>query len=321
MDAIWPVLVRFGEFAAIFLAVAFAAHLLVRGLPPARLRAALGARPVRSTVAALLLGALTPFCTCSTVPLTAGLAAAGVPVVATTAFLVVSPLVNPATVALLATLGSPVLAAGFVLASLVMALVVALTVGAVGVRPHNQIAAVAGADGAGATDVGVNDLGITTPPEAHRHAVGALFRGAALGALQDLRRLLPVVIVVIALATALAGRVDVGTIGRAMDAAGPLAVPLAVLVGVPVYASTAVLLPLGAALLAGGAGFGVVSAFLIGATGLSLPEGVLLHRLMGGRYLATVAATFVVAAIVLGYLIDALTGPLLSPLSPLVAVR
>jgi uncharacterized protein len=317
MDAIWPILVRFGEFSAIFLAVAFAAHLLVRGLPPARLRAALGDRPVRSTVAALLLGALTPFCSCSTVPLTAGLAAAGVPVVATTAFLVVSPLVNPATVALLATLGSPLLAAGFVLASLTMALVVALTVAAAGVRPRSQLAAVAGAAAAGAAAVGAHDTGAATPQGAPRRAAGALVRGAAQGALQDFRRLLPVVIVVIALAAALSGRVDIGAVGRAMDAAGPFAVPLAVLIGVPVYASTAVLLPLGAALLAGGAGLGVVSAFLIGATGLSLPEGVLLHRLMGGRYLATVAATFVVAAVGLGYLIEALAGAPLSLVSAL----
>lgn len=308
MDVIGPILARFAEFAAIFLAVAFAAHLLVRGLPPARLRAALGDRPVRSTVAALLLGALTPFCSCSTVPLTAGMTAAGVPAVATTAFLVVSPLVNPATVALLATLGSPLLAVGFVLASLVMALVVALTVAAVGVRPRSQIGAVAGAE----------DPHVATPLVAPNQAWGVLLRGAALGALGDFRRLLPVVIVVIGLATALSGRVDIAAVGRAMDAAGPLAVPLAVLIGVPVYASTAVLLPLGAALLAGGAGLGVVSAFLIGATGLSLPEGVLLHRLMGGRYLAVVAATFVVAAVGLGYLIEALTG---APLTPLAALR
>ncbi len=318
MDTFWSIAARLGEFAAIFLVVAFVAHVLVRVLPPARLRAALGERPVRSTVAALLLGALTPFCSCSTVPLTAGMAAAGVPVVATTAFLVVSPLVNPATVALLVTLGSPVLAAGFVLASLVMALVVALAVGAAGVRPRSHIAAMASADGHGVSDGGADDPGATSPRAAPSRAWGALLRGAALGALQDFWRLLPVVIVVIALAAALSGRVDIGAVGRVMDAAGPFAVPLAVLIGIPVYASTAVLLPLGAALLAGGAGLGVVSAFLIGATGLSLPEGVLLHRLMGGRYLATVAATFVVAAVALGYLIEAFTG---APLPPVVALR
>ena len=308
MDTVWSIVVRFGEFAAIFLVVAFVAHLLVRWLPPERLRSALGDRPVRSTAVALLLGALTPFCSCSTVPLTAGMAAAGVPVVATTAFLVVSPLVNPATVALLAALGSPALAGGFVVASLVIALAVALAVAAAGVRPRSQIATVASADGPDVAGAGACEAGVTPPCAAPSRVGAALLRGAAVGALRDFRRLLPVVLVVLALAAALSGRVDIGAVGRAMDAAGPLAVPLAVLIGVPVYASTAVLLPLGAALLAGGAGLGVVSAFLIGATGLSLPEGVLLHRLMGGRYLATVAATFVIAAVALGYLIEALAG-------------
>ncbi len=295
MDAVASTLARFAEFAAIFLVVAFAAHLVVQGLPPARLRSALGERPIRSTVAALVLGALTPFCSCSTVPLTAGMAAAGVPVVATTAFLVVSPLVNPATVALLATLGSPALAAGFVLASLLVALAVALVVAVTGVRPTSAIALREDEPASGAT-----------APTAPRRWGGLLVR-AARGALADLRRLLPIVVAVMVLASVLAARLDAGSVGRTIEAAGPWAVPLAVLIGVPVYASTAVLLPIGPALLAGGTGLGVVSAFLIGATGLSLPEGVLLHRLMGARYLGTVAVAFVVAAIALGYLLEALT--------------
>ena len=320
MDAVAATLVRFAEFTTIFLAVALTAHLVVQGLPPARLRAALGARPIRSTVAALALGALTPFCSCSTVPLTAGMTAAGVPVVATTAFLVVSPLVNPATVALLAPLGSPALAAWFVLASLVVALAVALVVAVTGVRPSSAIGQ--GVEPCGSVDAQATRDGAVREPapacgtedEARgrdervaSRRWGALLALAARGALGDLRRILPVVAGVMVLATLLAGRVDVASIGRAIDAAGPWAVPLAVLIGVPVYASTAVLLPIGAALLAGGTGLGVVSAFLIGATGLSLPEGVLLHRLMGARYLGTVAAAFVVAAIALGYLLEALT--------------
>lgn len=293
MDAVVATLLRIAEFSAIFVVVAFAAHVAVHGLPPARLRAALGERPVRSTVAALVLGALTPFCSCSTVPLAAGMTAAGVSVVATTAFLVVSPLVNPATVALLATLGSPALAVGFVLASSVLALAVALVVAASGVRPTSAIEPGRDATGRDA------DLG--------RRPWRSTLGHAAHGALRDLRRLLPVVAGVMVLATVLAGHVDVASVGRAIDAAGPWAVPLAVLIGVPVYASTAVLLPVGAALLAGGVGMGVVSAFVIGATGLSLPEGVLLHRLMGARYLGTVATAFVVATVVLGYLVEALT--------------
>ena len=254
------------SFAAIYLAVAFVAHVTVLSLGPARLRAALAGAPWRSTVAALGMGAITPFCTCSTVPLVAGMHAAGVPPLATTAFLIVSPIVNPATVALLATLAGVPLAVGFVVLALLLAVVVAGALALLRVQPRPH-------DG----DVGCAAATEGTLPWPER--LGRATRAAV----RDLWRLTPVLVAVAVLGTALHGRVDADVIGRSLEAAGPLAVPLAVLVGVPVYASTAVLLPLGWVLLAGGASLGVVSAFLIGATGLSLPEGVLLYRLLGGR--------------------------------------
>jgi uncharacterized protein len=286
---------RLAEFVAIFVGASFASHVLVQSVSPERLRGALAGRPWRSAATALVLGAVTPFCSCSTVPVVAGMVAAGVPVVATTAFLVVSPLVNPATVALIAALTTPWYAVGFIVVSLVVAAIVALAVTALRVAP-------------------VAALGVP-PAVARRVSLPWWPRLVASGAaaLRDLRQVAPVLLAVTALGALLYGRVDAGMIGRVLDAAGPFAVPLAVLVGVPVYASTALLLPLGAALLASGANVGVVSAFLIGATGLSLPEGVLLHRLMGGRYLLALATAFVLATVVLGYTVQALAPAVLRP--------
>jgi uncharacterized protein len=287
-DTVWFVLTLLVEFLAIFLVVTFLVHLLVQSVPTARLRQAMTGRPLSGMALALVFGALTPFCSCSTVPLVAGMAAAGVPVAALTAFLVLSPLVNPATVALLATLVSPLYAAGFVLVSMLLALIVAGVVTTLGVRP--TLTAV---------------LRPSAPP-GPPPAIGERVRLAARRSVRDLRALAPLLGGVALVGALLYGRVDAGLIGRAIEAAGPWAVPVAVLAGVPVYASTAVLLPLGTALLATGANLGVVTAFLIGATGLSLPEGVMLQRLLGTRYLTVLVAAFVVTAIILGYLLQGL---------------
>jgi uncharacterized protein len=293
LGAVPAVAARAAEFAAIFFSVSFIAHLLVQSLPPQRLQRALGVRPYRSTLAALVLGALTPFCTCSTVPVVAGMVAAGVPTVATTAFLVVSPLVNPATVALLATLMTPQFAALFVVLAMVLALVVALALSLLRIEP--------------AVSLDVRPCTLCAVPRAW----GQRLSLAARRSLRDLGRLLPVLLMVALVGAMLSGRVEVRFVAAALETAGPFAVPVAVLVGVPVYASTALLLPLGAALLAGGANLGVVVAFLVGATGLSLPEGLLLQRLMGLRYLAALAAAFTLAAVALGYVVQALSsGPL-----------
>jgi uncharacterized protein len=274
------------EFAAIFFTVSLMVQLLLASGVALRLQAAMRARPGGSLGLALLLGAVTPFCSCSTVPLVAGMVAAGVPVAAMTAFLIVSPLVNPATVALLAALVSPAHALGFVVLSLALAVAVAAVVRVSGVRP---LAAVAG----GPT------VAIEAGPGRGRLAA------AARRAWGDLRAVAPALAAVAVLGALLQGRVDAGVVGRAIDAAGPWAVPVAVLLGVPVYASTAVLLPLGTLLLASGAQLGVVTAFLIGATGLSLPEGLLLWRLVGARYLAVLTTAFVIATIAIGYAVQA----------------
>jgi uncharacterized protein len=244
---------------------------------------------VRSTAVALFAGAITPFCSCSTVPEVAGMASAGVSVVALTAFLVVSPLVNPATIALLATLTTPLHALGFVVLSMIMALAVAGVMAALRVTPTLPPA-----------------LRSARAPEGTPAPWSRRLRAASTRAALDLRRVAPLLAVAAVVGALLHGRVDAGVVGVLIDAAGPWAVPAAVLVGVPVYASTAVLIPLGTVLLATGANLGVVTAFLIGATGLSVPEGLMLHRLLGGRYLTTLAVSFVAAAIVLGYLVQAL---------------
>jgi uncharacterized protein len=199
----------------------------------------------------------------------------------------VSPLVNPATVALLATLVSPVYAGGFVVASMALAVVVAAVVTLLRVRP--------------ALDAVLRPAAPAGPPP----GIVERARGAARRSGRDLRALAPLLGGVALVGALLYGRVDAGLIGRVIEAAGPWAVPVAVLVGVPVYASTAVLLPLGSALLATGANLGVVTAFLIGATGLSLPEGIMLQRLLGTRYLAVLAVAFVAAAVTVGYAVQA----------------
>jgi uncharacterized protein len=294
-DAVARLLTLAIEFAAIFLAVSFVVHLLVQSVPAARLRQLLSGNPVRSTALALVVGAITPFCSCSTVPVVAGMASAGVSVTALTAFLVVSPLVNPATIALLATLTTPLHALGFVVLSMLMALAVAGAMAALRITPTLPTTLLPASSSPGATTPWLVRL-----------------RGAAARSALDLRRVAPLLLAVAAVGALLHGRVDAGVVGGLIDAAGPWAVPVAVLIGVPVYASTAVLLPLGSVLLATGANLGVVAAFLIGATGLSLPEGLMLHRLLGGRYLTTLALSFVAAAITLGYVVQALW-PTLAP--------
>lgn len=84
------------------------------------------------------------------------------------------------------------------------------------------------------------------------------------------------------------------------------AIPLAAVLGVPVYASVVVLLPLGTSLLAKGVGVGVVTAFLLGATGFSLPEGMILYKILPRPLLVRLVVVFTFGVISLGYLFQAI---------------
>lgn len=288
IDALRSFIVLAAEFAIIYFAVSWGVHLIVASVPRQRLRALLAGNPARGLGLALLLGAVTPFCSCSTVPVVAGMASAGVAVPTLTAFLVMSPLVNPATVALLASLVSPWYAGVFVAASAVLALVVAGAMALVRVRVPT-----------------VADPGPDAPDVASSPWLARLV-GAAARAWRDLRRLAPMLAAVAAIGVLLHDRVPPGLVRSALEAGGAWTIPIAVLLGAPMYASTAVLLPMGATLAAGGVPLGVVTGFLIGATGLSVPEGVLLQRLLGTRYLVVLATAFVLAAVALAYLVQTL---------------
>jgi uncharacterized protein len=276
------------EFTVLFFVVSWAVYLITGSISRQRLRSLLAGNPVRGMSMALALGAVTPFCSCSTVPVVAGMAGAGVAVPTLTAFLVMSPLVNPATIALLATLVSPWYAGAFVAASALLAATLGMAMGLFRVRLP-----------ASATQFGEGAL--AGPATSWRDRL----RSSAVRAGRDLRKLAPLLATVAAIGALLHDRVSPAFVQSALDAAGPWAVPVAVLLGVPMYASTAVLLPIGAALAAGGMPLGVVTGFLVGATGLSVPEGVMLQRLLGGRYLAVLAVGFVAAAVSLAFLVQA----------------
>jgi len=292
IDALRSFLVLAAEFAGIYLAVSWGVHLIVATVPRQRLRALLAGNPARGLGMALLLGAVTPFCSCSTVPVVAGMASAGVAVPTLTAFLVMSPLVNPATVALLASLVAPWYAGVFVAASAVLALVVAGVMALARVR-------IPGAPNTVADPVAAAPAGVPSP-------WGQRLAIAAARAWHDLRKVAPMLAAVAAIGALLHDRVPADALRSVLEAGGAWTIPIAVLLGAPMYASTAVLLPVGATLAAGGVPLGVVTGFLIGATGLSVPEGVMLQRLLGTRYLVVLTTAFVLAAVALAYLVQAL---------------
>jgi uncharacterized membrane protein YraQ (UPF0718 family) len=289
------------ELTAIYLAVVLLVEVLQTKLGTDRLQELVGADvgPSRFLVAAGL-GAVTPFCSCSTVPVVAGMKRAGVPWPVLSSFLIISPLVNPALFALMWGLVSVEYALLYVAGSLLVAVFVGVVIHHAG---WDETAAdvahrACATDAATPSGEGCED----EAPSLRDDAVegwgwGPAWREAWTSTL----RLAPVFLAAGLIGTALKFWVGTAWVQAILAGTGWWGIPVAALVGIPVYASTAVLLPLGALLLQQGVNLGIVTAFLMGATGFSVPEGMMLKEIIGGRRLATIGAAFSVAVVAAGY--------------------
>ena len=254
-----------------------------------RTRALLGGkREGLGNVAAAGLGVATPFCSCSAVPAFIGFVAAGVPLGVTLSFLIASPMVNEVAIVLLYGLFGFKIAALYIGSGLLIAIVA-------GARPRP--------DAAGALHRAVRArgrrprLGRPGSVEVQADLGGADRARPRRGALDPRQGIWPYLLAGIALGAAIHGWVPTDFFARYAGPHNPLAVPFAVLLGVPLYSNAAGVLPLIEALHAKGLAMGTLLAFMMAVVALSLPEMILLRRVLRpqllGIYIAVVAAGIV----------------------------
>ncbi|WP_062386288.1 permease [Demequina iriomotensis] len=269
--------------------ITFAVGVLGTWLTPDRVQALLsGRRAGVGNLAAAGLGVLTPFCSCSAVPLYMGLVRAGVPTGVTLSFLVASPLVDGVALALLAGI------AGWGAAAIYLAFGVTLAVG---------VGLVLGGRSRGAAPA-PRMLGLAMAPPA-RPTLDDRLRAGLRESRKQLRRLWPWVLAALAVGAAVHGWVPtevlVGVGGAWWG------VPVAALVGIPLYSGTATAVPLIAPLHAAGVPLGTLIAFLMSVVALSVPEMVMLRKVMTTRLLASYVATVAAGIVAIGYLLNAVT--------------
>ncbi|MGE5675078.1 MAG: permease [Mycobacterium leprae] len=278
------------ELVPLFAVATYLSALVARSMKGAAFSHLLRTRrgDLSGRMGAALAGAVTPFCSCGSVPIVAGLLRAQVPLGIALTFLVSSPLVDiTSSVLLLTFFGWKVLVA-YVGFSLVIALVGALMIEKL-VPPAHALRALPQAA----------DLAQSIPRDSwqvrHKDSVREVWH--------ELRKLAPWLLVAAGVGALVQGYMPEQWVSL-LGAGNVLwAVPLAVLVGIPVYAPTALLLPLAAGLVAKGAAVSVVIAFVMAASGLSLPEGVMLSRFFRPRLLTTFFTVVGVGIVLAGYMI------------------
>lgn len=281
---------------SLLLLIIYSMGFLRAALSPERVRDYVRGKPRwLSRLLAIVLGAITPFCSCSSVPLFVGFVEAGIPVGVTFSFLIASPMINEVAVLVLIGVLGWQLTALYVISGLVVAYVG----GAIMERLH--------AEKWVHSFVWDVKVGSAPRPELPKSA-----RDRHRFALAEVREILGRIWIWV-LAGVGAGALFHGFVPEAWVAenlgtnSGIGAVPAAVVVGVPLYSNATGVIPVAEALLGKGVAIGTVLALMMSIAALSLPEMIILRKVVKWRGLAVYASILAVSFTLVGWMFNALT--------------
>ncbi len=252
-----------------------------------------GKRESIGNVLAALLGIVTPFCSCSAVPLFIGFVTAGVPLGVTFSFLIAAPMVNEIALVLLYGLLGWKVAGLYLVTGLMVAIVAGWVIGKLGMENH--------------IEEWVRKMR-TDPDQVPPHDLiwQQRFAMGWLAVKDIVGKVWLYVLAGIAVGATIHGYVPEGFMASIMGKNAWWSVPAAVLVGIPMYSNAAGIVPVVQALLEKGAALGTVLAFMMSVIALSLPEIVILRKVLMPRLIGVFIAVVAAGILLVGYLFNLL---------------
>lgn len=245
----------------------------------------------RAHVAASLLGIITPFCSCSSVPIFIGFIEAGIPLGVTFSFLVTSPIVNEAAFAVLWAAFGWKVAVTYAAMGVVIGVVSGMIIGRFKPEDHLEPEVFSGE--------GFNK---SKPDMTQKERIA--FAGEHVWDI--LKKIWLYLLIGIAIGGAIHGWAPEEILAKYAGSDNPLSVVIAVLAGIPLYANAIGTIPIAEALIGKGVGLGTALAFMMAVTALSVPEMVLLRKVMKPRLIAIFVATAAIGILIVGWLFNLL---------------
>lgn len=261
--------------------------------PPERTKKILGRfHGIGANTLAALLGTVTPFCSCSSIPLFIGFTSAGLPLGVTFSFLISSPLVDLGSLVMLTgSFGSKV-----ALAYVLVGLVLAVLGGTLIERLHLENDVEEFIRNAGRVDL-----------ESPQMSVRDRLSYAKTQVASTVRKVAPYVLVGVAIGALIHNFIPQAFVEEPLGAEHWYSVPLATLIGIPMYADIFGTIPIAESLFAKGAGLGTVLSFMMGVTALSLPSMVMLRKAVKPRLLAVFFGVVAVGIMLIGFFFNAIS--------------
>lgn len=242
-------------------------------------------------IMAALLGIVTPFCSCSAVPMFIGFVESGVPLGVTFSFLISSPMVNEVAVVLLWGMFGWKIAGIYMASGLLVAIVAGYIIGKLGLEHWVE-------EYVYQTKVGDSEI--------ESMGMRDRIQYAKEYTIEIMRKVWPYVIIAIGIGGVIHGYAPENFLVQYAGKDNIFAVPIAVLIGVPLYSNAAGIIPIVYALMEKGISIGTVLAFMMAVTALSLPEMIILRNVLKPQLIAVFASIMAVAITITGYLFNAI---------------
>jgi|SRR5690625_170207 len=302
------------ELSILFIGISLLVGVLQRHIPPARIQALLSGNQKRSYFLAAALGAITPFCSCSTIPMLKGLIRARAGFGPMMVFLFTSPLLNPVVVVLLLATFGFMLTSIYVVAALVVALVAGWLLQSSGFERYVRTQPATKSSSCGASPAKPSvatplTLSVQARSDAASPATSALtltkqnkYQGLWTETWKDFTQLLPYLFFGVLTGSIIYGFMPIALLEQYAGPDNPLAIPVAAVIGIPLYIRAEAVIPLAAGLMAKGAGAGMVLALIIGSAGASLTELILLRALFTNRLITLFIAIVLGMAMIAGFI-------------------
>jgi len=297
IDVVKIFLLLMGELLLLFIGISFIVALIQIYLSREKIKRILttSSKGLNSILGAIL-GALTPFCSCSTVPILVGLLKSEAPFSGTVSFLLTSPILNPAIITLFLTffgLKATIVYAAF---TITIAVIIGLLLDKLGYRKEFKNISIKG----GSNDVLVYEELKGTFIEKNKIA----FKHAFFESILLLKQVVPYLLLGAGIGSFIYEFIPQDLLSNFAGKSNILSVPIAAIVGIPMYIRAETMIPIAKILIDKGVGYGTMVALIIGGAGASIPELTLLSSIFKRKMMIAFTLSIFFVAILTGYVFD-----------------
>lgn len=258
--------------------------------PPERSKKILGRfLGIKANIISALLGTVTPFCSCSSIPLFIGFTSAGLPLGVTFSFLISSPMVDLGSLVLLMSIFGIKIAVAYVIVGLIIAVIGGIVIEKMHMEKYVEAFIMKSSH----VDISSPDLSKTERLQYAKEQV-----------IETFKKVFPYILIGVGIGAIIHNWIPEAWIEGILGGNNPFGVILATIVGIPMYADIFGTIPVAEALLAKGALFGTVLAFMMAVTTLSLPSLIMLKKAIKPKLLALFIAICTLGIMIVGYLFN-----------------